>query len=120
MLSIDVADVADVAVCSVAGDLDGTTASRFRQAFVACIGRPGLVIDLSEMVFIDGAGLTALVGGIRRARDLSTEVAIVCSRPRLRKVLEHVGLSLIVSVSERTEDALADVRSAPAARRPSA
>jgi anti-anti-sigma factor len=78
------------------------------------------VIDLSEMVFIDGAGLTALVGGIRRAREVSTEVAVACSRPTLRKVLDRVGLSRIVSVSGRTEDALAEVRSTPALRRPSA
>jgi anti-sigma B factor antagonist len=119
MLRLDVVDVAEVAVCNVAGDLDGTTASRFRQAFAACVGRPGLVIDLSEMVFIDGAGLTALVGGIRRARELSTEVAIACSRPTLRRVLDHVGLNRIVSVSGGTEDALAEVRSTPALRRPS-
>jgi anti-anti-sigma factor len=118
--SVDVAEVPDAVVCHVEGHLDRTTASSFREAFVACVGRPGLVIDLSEMVYIDGAGLTALVGAIRRARNLSTEVAIACSPARLRKVLEHVGLSLIVSLCERTEDALADVRSAPAVRRPSA
>jgi anti-anti-sigma factor len=116
---VDVTDVSDVAVCHVAGDLDGTTASRFRRAFVPCVGPPRLVIDLSEMVFIDGAGLTALVGGIRRARELSTEVAVSCDRARLRTVLEHVGLTLIVSVSDRIEDALAEVRSASVLRRPS-
>jgi hypothetical protein len=34
-------------------------------------------------------------------------------------VLEHVGLTLIVSVSDRIEDALAEVRSASFLRRPS-
>jgi catalase len=36
------------------------------------------------------------------------------------EVTEYVGLSLIVSVSGRTEDALAEVRSVPAWRQPSA
>lgn len=120
MLKIDVAEVADVAVCHVAGDLDGTSVSRFRQAFAGCLGRPGLVIDLSELLFVDGAGVTALVGGIRRARELSADVAIACNRRPLRKVLEQIGLNLIVNVSDRTENALAEVRSISATRRPSA
>lgn len=120
MLKIDVAEVSDVAVCHVAGDLDGTSVSRFRQAFEGCLGRPGLVIDLSELLFVDGAGVTALVGGIRRARELSADVVISCDRRPLRKVLEQIGLNLIVNVSDRTENALAEVRSISATRRPSA
>jgi hypothetical protein len=34
-------------------------------------------------------------------------------------VFEHVGLNLIVSVSGPTDDAMAEVRSAPGLRRPS-
>ncbi|HWC40242.1 MAG TPA: STAS domain-containing protein [Acidimicrobiales bacterium] len=114
-----VTDVSDVPVCRVEGSLDGMTVSHFRQAYAGCLERPALVLDLSDLVFIDSAGLSALVGGIRRARELSVEVVVACTRAPLRKVLEHVGLNLIVSVSERTDDALARVCSAPALRRPS-
>jgi anti-anti-sigma factor len=106
MLRVDIAEVGDVAVCHVAGDLGRTTASRFTHAFTGWLGRPRLVINRSELRFLDGAGLTALVGGIWRSRELSAEVVTSCGRCPLRKVLECVGLSLMVRVSDRTEDAL--------------
>jgi anti-anti-sigma factor len=111
---VTVTDVTDVAVCRVEGYLDGMTVSRFRQAVAGCLGGSALVIDLSDLLFIDGAGLSALIGAIRRARELSVEVVIACTRESLRKVFEHVGLNRIVSVSGRTDDAVAEVRSAPA------
>jgi anti-anti-sigma factor len=112
MLGVDIAEVGDVA-----GDLGRTTASCFAHAFTGWVGRPGLVIDLSDLLFLDGAGLPALVGSIRWARELAAEVVIACDARPLRNVLECVGLSPIVRVSDRTEDALAQVRSGAALRR---
>ncbi len=43
--------------------------------------RVRLVIDLSRVPFIDSAGLGALIGGIRRTRELGGQVAVACSRP---------------------------------------
>ena len=45
-------------------------------------GHPPLLIDLSAVPFMDSAGLGALIGGIRRAREAGGDVAVACSRPR--------------------------------------
>jgi anti-anti-sigma regulatory factor len=91
---------------------------RFRQAFTGCLGRPGVVIDLSLLRFIDGAGLTALVGAVRRALDRSCEIPVGCAQTSLRKALVNGGLDPIVSVVGQTDDALAAVSPSvtPAAR----
>jgi anti-anti-sigma factor len=70
-----------------------------------------LVIDLSDLHFIDGAGLSALVGLIRRARERRSLVAVASDRGGLRNALEHAGLDLIVNLWAQTDDALAEVRS---------
>jgi hypothetical protein len=39
------------------------------------LGEPGLIIDLPGVHFLDGAGLTAMVGAVRPAQDHPTGVA---------------------------------------------
>jgi anti-sigma B factor antagonist len=123
MLEIDVSESNGATLCRLSGELDAITVSRFRRAFASCLGRPGVVIDLSKLLFIDGAGLTALVGAVRRARDRSCKVAVACARTSLRTVFVTAGFDRIVSVLPRTRDALAavssgvplDVRTTPSA-----
>jgi anti-anti-sigma regulatory factor len=59
--------------------------------------------------FIVGAGLTALVGTVRRARERLSRVAVVVPRGSVRKVLGEAGLDQIVSVWETAELALAEI-----------
>ena len=111
MLDVDTADVEKTTVCIARGELDALSASTFRAAFPRCLGRPSLLIDLTGVRFIDSAGLTVLVGLVRRARDQAGEVA-VCARGGLRRVLLEAGLGGVVSLSETTETALAKLRAA--------
>jgi anti-sigma B factor antagonist len=111
MLDIDVSERDGATICQLSGDLDAITVSRFRQALPGCLKRPGVVIDLSDLHFIDGAGLTALVGAVRRAGDESCTVAVSCARRSLRQVFASAGLDRIVLVLPLTMDALAAVSS---------
>ena len=65
------------------GELDAYTVGQFREALTALAEEPRLLIDLSEVPFMDSAGLGALIGGIRRAREADGEVVVACSRPTL-------------------------------------
>ncbi len=47
---------------------------------------------------MDSAGLGALIGGIRRAREAGGDVAVACSRPTLTRLLHTTGFDRIVSV----------------------
>jgi anti-anti-sigma regulatory factor len=58
-------------VCRTNGSLNAATVTTFRGAVMLGLGEPGLIIDLSGLDFLDGAGLTAPVGAIRRAREHS-------------------------------------------------
>jgi anti-anti-sigma factor len=109
MFNVEVTRKNNTAICLPKGDLDATTVSTFRGAFSLCLGQPGLIVDLSGVHFVDGAGLTALVGIVRRARNQPTEVAVVVPPGNLRKVLGEAGLQLIVSLPESVESALAEI-----------
>lgn len=113
MLDIEVEDAAGYTLCRPVGELDAYTVSQFREALGGLASSTHLLIDLSSVPFMDSAGLGALIGGIRRAREAGGDVAVACSRPTLTRLLHTTGFDRLVSVTETIEDAaaaLADAR----------
>ena len=98
-------------VCRPVGELDAFTVSQFRQALADLVGKKQLVIDMSSVPFVDSAGLGALIGGIRRARELGGDVAVSCNRPTLTRLLRTTGFDRIVTVTETVEEAAAALES---------
>jgi anti-sigma B factor antagonist len=94
-------------ICRPVGELDAFTVSQFRQALAELASSERLVIDMSGIPFVDSAGLGALIGGIRRTRELGGDVAVACDRPTLVRLLRTTGFDRIVSVTETVEDAMA-------------
>ena len=87
------------------GELDAFTVPPFREALAGLTGTPRLLIDLSDVPFMDSAGLGALIGGIRRVREAGGEVAVACSRPALVRLLHTTGFDRIVVVAESPDAA---------------
>ena len=107
MLEIQVESPGEYTLCRPVGELDAYTVGQFREK-LSELGEQGrLLIDLSEVPFMDSAGLGALIGGIRRARESGGDVAVVCSRPTLTRLLHTTGFDRIVSVTETVDDAAA-------------
>lgn len=106
MLEIHVEDAGTHVVCRPVGELDAYTVPQFRERLVELSATPRLLIDLSEVPFMDSAGLGALIGGIRRAREADGEVTVACSRPTLTRLLHTTGFDRIVPVTETVEDAV--------------
>jgi anti-sigma B factor antagonist len=87
------------------GELDAFTVSQFRQALAELTSSPRLVIDMNGVPFVDSAGLGALIGGIRRARELGGDVVVVCNRPSLVRTLRTTGFDRIVTMTDTVEEA---------------
>lgn len=115
MLEIEVERTDDHTVCRPVGELDAYTVTNFREALGELSTSSQLVIDLSEVPFMDSAGLGALIGGIRRAREHGGEVAVACSRPTLTRLLHTTGFDRIVPVTETMDDAVAALAAPPEA-----
>jgi anti-sigma B factor antagonist len=80
LLEIQVESSADYIVCRPVGELDAYTVGQFREQLAELATSRRLLIDLSSVPFMDSAGLGALIGGIRRAREAGGDVAVACSR----------------------------------------
>ena len=109
MLHIEVEDGDGYRLCRPVGELDAYTVGQFREALGELASTPKLLIDMSEVPFVDSAGLGALIGGIRRAREAGGDVAVCCNRPTLVRLLHTTGFDRIVTVAETVEDAAASL-----------
>lgn len=87
------------------GELDAANVGPFRQVVADLDEAGGLVIDLADVPFIDAVGLGAIVGGVRRAREHGTRVAVARARPGVREILHDAGMERIVDLTDTLEEA---------------
>jgi anti-sigma B factor antagonist len=106
VLTVDREDTAEGhIVCRPVGELESFTVGQFRQAVAEMASPSYLVLDLSGVTFVDSAGLGALIGSIRRTRELGGQVAVACTRPNLVRLLRSVGFDRIVIIAETVAEA---------------
>ncbi|MHB8669164.1 MAG: STAS domain-containing protein [Acidimicrobiales bacterium] len=105
MLEIKLEERDGYTLCRPIGELDAYTVGQFRQSLGELASHPKLLIDMSDVPFVDSAGLGALIGGIRRAREAGGEVAVSCNRPTLVRLLHTTGFDRIVTVTQTVEEA---------------
>jgi len=112
VLEVHVSETDGCTVCRPVGELDAFTVGGFRDKLAGLGSDSGLVIDLTDVPFMDSAGLGALIGGIRRIRDGGGSVGVVCSRPAVLRLLHTTGFDRIVTVSATLEEAVAGLNNA--------
>lgn len=78
-------------VLTVGGEVDLATVGRFREGLHEAQGSPRVLVDLSELTFIDSSGINALVAAYHRI-PTHGELRVVGLRPNIRKVFEITGL----------------------------
>ncbi|WP_375504568.1 STAS domain-containing protein [uncultured Jatrophihabitans sp.] len=78
-------------------------------ADVVGAGRPHVVIDLSETVFIDSSGLGALVASLKRCRQAGGDLRLAAPTTQVTMALELTNLVRVLAPSETVDDALARV-----------
>jgi anti-anti-sigma factor len=90
-LEIDIRDAGDGPILRALGELDITTVDRFRDAAAGLLGLGGrLRIDLSDLVFMDSAGINGLVEVVRSSDGRATVSDDL--RPEVRSVLSVTGI----------------------------
>jgi anti-sigma B factor antagonist len=98
------------AVLSVHGEVDLETAPRLQEVLLPAIedGSGPLVIDLSEVAFMDSSGVHVLVDTHRRLGPQNRRLAIVCrEHGQVHRLLALVGLIDALTVHRSRESAVA-------------
>ncbi len=94
-------------VLAAQGEIDIAAVPMFREQLRRLVddGAASIVIDLSDVRFIDSAGLRVLVDGLTRARRRDADLRVACLSANLRRTFEISGLDKVMSVHESVEDA---------------
>lgn len=93
-------------ILAVSGEVDLATAPTLRQRVVQAIddGARQVVVDLSEVGFMDSTGLGVLIGGLKRLRQLDGNLIVVNPSDPVHKILEVTGLLDVLGVVESLDD----------------
>lgn len=77
------------------GELELNNAALLREELTALCSRerPSVVVDLSNLTFMDSTGIGVLVNGFKAARAHSGTLAVVCPSQRLMRLFEIAGLT---------------------------
>jgi anti-anti-sigma factor len=90
----------------VTGDLDTFGAERFRESLSVLRTAERYVVSLTEVSFVDSAGLHALFSVARTAKDVGARIAfVVPSDSPSRRIVELVQLGDVCPVCDTPEEA---------------
>lgn len=106
-LEIEVEQAQDVCVISLTGEVDVYTAPQLKERLVDSIegGCVNIIVDMSGVGFIDSSGLGVLVGGLRRAKEGSGAIRLVCGRENILKIFRITGLDKVFAIFDSLEHA---------------
>ena len=75
---------------------------------MAVSGKRGVLVEMSEVSYIDSSGIASLVEAYQSARRDSTPFALVAVSDSAMRVLELARLDQVFSIHASVSDALAD------------
>jgi anti-anti-sigma factor len=98
------------AVVHIAGRLDLLAAGEAKQQLVDAVGvgHKKLVVDLSDVSFVDSSGLGALISGLKAARLAGGDLRIARAGEQARVILGLTTLDRVMRPYETLEEALTD------------
>src|SRR5689334_4343682 len=97
----------DATVVGVRGEITFSNVSDFDRRLEAAFeaGARSLVVDLTEVTFIDSSGLSALLTASARARERGGAVALVLAQGEPPSIFRFRGVDRLLSLYTSREDA---------------
>ena len=98
-----------VAVVHLAGRFDFASGPEVRAQLLNAVdaGHPKLIVEMGGVAFIDSAGIGALIGGLRAARQAGGDVRLSNPRPQARTLLSLTSIDQVLEMHSSVEAALA-------------
>jgi anti-sigma B factor antagonist len=87
-------------VVTPVGELDIATVDQVRAAVAKRREGAGLVLDLSELEFMDTSGIQVIVESFRDAREAGFTLSIVRADPQVQRVFEIAGLDTVLPFTD--------------------
>ena len=94
------------------GELDFYAGPEFGTCLTSAIasGAGRVVVDLTQVTFIDSSALGTLIGAARRSAEQTNELMIVCPPGNVARIIAISGLSRVFAIYATREEALGPER----------
>ena len=93
----------------IQGEIDVYTSPRVKETINELIEKENyqLLINLEKVRYIDSTGLVVLIGALKKVREHSGRILLVCTNPQIKKIFNITGLVKIFEIFASEEEALA-------------
>jgi len=93
-LQVQLRNQPDATVVSLGGEMDTHTAPRVREMLEGTFATPfpTIVIDATELQFLDSSGISVLLRLRQRALEAGGSLRLRAASPAVRRVIEITGL----------------------------
>jgi anti-sigma B factor antagonist len=96
-------------IVALSGEVDLDNSPQVRNVLLESVGdKRGVLVEMSEVSYIDSSGIASLVEAYQSARRDSTLFALVAVSESAMRVLELARLDQVFSIHASVSDALAD------------
>jgi anti-sigma B factor antagonist len=108
-LTVSTEQHGDVAVVTVAGELDMATAPELQREVNRLVdaGQTRLVFDLANVTFCDSTGLSVFVRARNRCDALGGDVRLAAPQRAVQRILEVSGLVEVLRTYPTVDEAIA-------------
>ena len=91
---------------TVSGEVDLATSPQLDTAVIAAIdsGATSVVIDLTDVSFMDSSGLGVIVRALKRCREAENDLDLVITNERVLKVFGITGLDQVIPIHASIQD----------------
>lgn len=99
----------DLAILAMGGELDYEASPQLRARLVGAIKAGGrrLVLDLSDVTFIDSTAIGVLAGTVARLDEAGGgSLAVVSTHEKVLQIFEITGLDSVISLHSSREEAV--------------
>ena len=113
MMKVQLRNADNVSIVDCSGDMDLYSCPRLREVLLREMrsGIPSVLVNMSEVTYIDSSGIATLVEGLQLSRETKTRFGLYGLRTGARSVLELARLHNMFNIFANEPEALEKISS---------
>lgn len=112
-MKVQVRNVDGISIIDCSGEVDLYSSTHLRKALLAQVqsSSPSVLVNMSDVTYIDSSGIATLVEGLQLSRQTKTRFGIYGLRANARSVLELARLDRVFNIFGSEQEALEKIGS---------
>ena len=112
-MKVQIRSADNATIIDCAGEVDLYSSPNLREALLGQMrpGTAGVLVNMTDVTYIDSSGIATLVEGLQLSRQTQTRFGLFGLRSNARSVLELARLHKVFAIFENEQEALGRISS---------